>query len=475
MKCLRKIVLCVAAVMATLSVVGCGGGGGALGAATAAVNVFAVDDMNTGFDHVWVTINKVELLNGTQSTTVFDETATGGRVVDLLTLHDGTGARFLLLGSSGAPAGTYTGAKVTLSKDLNVFTTGATTGTAATFAGATGSDFAMDLTFSPPQTVSAGHNLVVDFDLSTWTLTGNTVSSTGGLFVKKGSETGIEDETRHEHDAYRGEVSELAGSVPDQTFTLSHEHMSVKVRTSGSTTLVNDDGSVNPALSDAQHVEVRGVFNVTDKVLDATSIQIHKLSTNQDELGEVRGLVTANSSLGGTLTLTVAEAEHFVPSGTSITISTDSNTLYFSATGVAITPIEFFASLENNTSKLDAQGTVTSGNLLAKRIRLAEVEGGDHNLPRDVRLLGAASNIDTTAMTFDFTPSEHEGATIGSGTVVHVVTTSGTTYELRSGNSDATTFFTGLAATPNVRVRGSYDATTSTLTAMRITPAPTHG
>src|SRR5262249_1507093 len=143
---LRKEKLTIAAALAlALALVGCGGSGSSAGSSSpnSTMNVYAADDMSTGFDNVWVTIDTGSLTkkDGT-SVTVFDESSSGGRTVDLMSLHNGNGALFLLLGQA-PPAGQYAGVNVVVSSTLTVVPTGASNAVQATFAGAASSTFTM--------------------------------------------------------------------------------------------------------------------------------------------------------------------------------------------------------------------------------------------------------------------------------------------------------------------------------------------
>src|SRR5437762_31947 len=104
------------AFLAALAVlVGCGGGSG--GSATtggnvpgnARVGIFVTDDLTADYDHVWVTIKKVELQGAGGSVTVYDDAA--GRTVDLRALNDAGTQKFALLGEASIPAGTYASAE----------------------------------------------------------------------------------------------------------------------------------------------------------------------------------------------------------------------------------------------------------------------------------------------------------------------------------------------------------------------------
>jgi hypothetical protein len=110
---------------------GCGGGGSGSGSVgTNLVSLFITDSLD-GNDHVWVTVKSVDLQSAGGATNVFSNSA--GVTVDLKTLRDATGARFQFLNQDTVPPGTYSGAKVTLDKNLVVFPHLAGVGTPMTF------------------------------------------------------------------------------------------------------------------------------------------------------------------------------------------------------------------------------------------------------------------------------------------------------------------------------------------------------
>ncbi|MHB8638083.1 MAG: DUF4382 domain-containing protein [Fimbriimonadaceae bacterium] len=449
--------------MCLLLLSGCGGSGG-VGAAGAGGNMslFAIDDMNAGYDHVWVTIDKVDLVGPANATTnLFDATATGGKVVDLRTLHDGGGARFLLLGGCNTPAGTYTGINVTLAPSLTVVPTGATAGIAATFSGATGSTFEMSLTFAAPQNISASNKLVVDFNLANWNLNGTTVSATNNAYLALGSTTGITDPTRHEPSDYDGAASALTGVAPTQTFTLTDGQHSVTVATSASTVITNSDGSANPVLANGSKVDVTGTFDATNNVLDATAIRIH-VGADQSHAPLVSGLVTAFDPVANTVTLQLRDCDDFQPSATTITITVDTTTTYFGPTGVTDTHDQFFGALVAGTSKVYATGSLSGATFAASKIQIQGSPSADNELA----IHGPSSNANLAGLTFDVTPSQWEGDdSLNNSTVIHVVLTANTKLVNSGGVVDAATFFGSLTAQPNVMVRGTLDTASMTLTA----------
>ncbi len=471
-----------------LLLAGCGGSSSSAGSTeTPATQVFATDDLNSGFDHVWVTIDKVDLIGASGTTNLYDDTANGGKVVDLRTLRDSTGAKFLLLGGCNTPPGTFTGVTVTVASALNIVSAGSKTSTAATFSTSSGSTFALSLTFATPQMISATNRVVVDFDLANWVLTGTSVSATNNQFLTQGPTTGLGDGTRQCSSDYVGSVSGLTGTAPSQTFSLTQGKNSINVAMSSTTTIVNSDGSSNAALANAEHVLVSGTFDPAGSVLDATSITIQtgKVKPPADH---VMGLVTAFDATAGTLTVQIQGCDGFQPSATTVAVSVSPTTMYFDGWGVTDTQSQFFAALVANTSLVFADGTLSGSALTASDVAISipptsgsgggldnpggpnvPVGGnGPNNPPRHIAIQGVASNSIPTAGTFDVTIANWEGIPIPKGGVVHVVTSSTTQFTNVGAAQTQAGFFTAITSTTQVQVRGAFDPSTMTLTATQV-------
>ncbi|HLK16441.1 MAG TPA: DUF4382 domain-containing protein [Fimbriimonadaceae bacterium] len=469
MKLTRFTWLSAILVLTAALVAGCGGGGsgstGGGGGGGGGSQLFAVDDMNAGFDHVWVTIDSVALTtSGGGTTTIFDATAQGGRVVDLRSLHDGAGARFLLLGGFNVPPGSYTGITVTTAAGLTVFPTGATTGTAATFAGATGNKFVMTLALMTSQTSSQSSRVIVDFNLANWTLTGTTVSAANNAFLTLGSPNGINDGSRHVASDYDGTLSSLGGTAPAQTFTLTQGSSSLNVATNSSTVINNSDGSANPALANGQLLDVFGTFDTTTNVLTATAITIRIGGSRPPE--RVRGVVTAFDATAGTITLQPGDCDWFEPTSSALTIDVNSNTMFFGNSGVTDTQAQFFAALVAGNSKVAVDGSLSGSTMTAVAIRIY----GPPPIPTtiDTAVQGMVSNANVTAGTFDLSIHDWEGGRVDRDATVHIVTTSSTVVRVNGQASTLAAFFTALGSNSFARVRGSLDLSTMTLTAVVI-------
>ena len=89
--------------VSTLFLAACGGGGGS-GTATGAVNVHLTDAPSCGYDHVYITVDHIEVSFNGNSWTSIPVSSSVTQPIDLLNLTNGV---FMTLGQASVPAGTY--------------------------------------------------------------------------------------------------------------------------------------------------------------------------------------------------------------------------------------------------------------------------------------------------------------------------------------------------------------------------------
>lgn len=455
-------------------VLGCGGSGSG-GSSGSGTDVFIQDDMNTNYSHVWVTIDQVSIVKNGSTQVLFDGTANGGtgKVVDLLSLH-GTGAPLFLMLGQAAPVGPFQSVSVTVASSLSVVPTGSTTPIAATFQGATGSTFTMSLTL-PTGPVGPGgqapipNGLLVDFDLANWNLNGTTVSATNNQFLSPGTWTGFGSPGNQVPNDFLGAISDLTGTAPNQTFTLTGP-FAVTVQTTASTVIFNADGTVSASLSAAENsgemAMVSGSFDASTKTLTATSIRLVP-ATALPLAPAVGGVVQSDSASNGTITIQVASSDNWLPITMNLTIDVTSNTSLIDGSGVTDTPAEFFAALTAGTTRIFATGPISNGVMQATMVGISMPLGsiGSGGQGGEVVLMGSPTNINATAGTFDLTVGAWEGKFTGPATTIHVTTGSGTTF---NNNQSETSFFQSLTQTTKVAVRGNLTPSTDTVSAVAV-------
>ncbi len=437
---------------------GCGGGG-STGGGGADLGLYITDDLNTGFDHVWVKVEHVSLTGQFGQVTVFDDPA--GVPVDLLSLHDSGGPLFLFLTGRAIPTQVFTSVQVTLDKDVVLFPTGATTGQNDVFdsSGPTSKTFDIPITgqrFSPGKQA-----MVLDFDLSQWTVANGIVTVPQSGLTKRDDHPSLHDLHRHHRGEYHGTISTLAGVAPDQTFTLKFGSGQVSVAVDSTTVIIDGNGG-NPVLSNNQRVEVEGVVDPATQVLQAFKVRIDDADEDQEQ--DVLGTASNANSGAGTFDVSVDQARGFVPDEATAHVTTSSNTVFLSHHGIVLSATDFFALLGSETPQsVEVEGLydAASNTIAAQRIHI-ETEGDDND---GVEIRGGVSSFDASAHTLAIAPTEWEGFLFQGLDPIQVTTQTGTHYRVGDADSTQDTFFAALTAGATVRAEGTFDSSARTLAA----------
>lgn len=374
----RLTAMCV--LLGAMSLAGCGGGGsGSSSTGTRKVAVLATDSFREDYDQVWATIYKVELLpeGGGAPVVVFDDPT--GRQIDLKTLRDATGARFAFLGDASVPAGNYTGVRFALGSEMRLVEHGKTVVKPMPLSSTLPLDSAghpqVTVNFPAPRALgSSGDPVVIDFDLANFILKDGKLTPS----VVEGDRSGLSDPSRHEHEDYKGAVSELSGSAPTQTFVLNRGRgMSVTVATTAATAIYGSG-----SLDNGKVVEVTGRYNPTTDRLVATKIEVKGAGEDSNEsegshAPEVKGSVGSVSATAGTFSVTLRKAKGFAPNVTTINVITSPTTVFRTDGGRTKTSVEFFALL-TGAAKVEVEGTydATSNTLTATKAKV-ENESND--------------------------------------------------------------------------------------------------
>jgi hypothetical protein len=432
-----------------------GGAGG--GGAQTSTNIFITDNLNAGYDAVWVTIHDVSLVHANGNTaTVFHSDA--GEVVNLRALNDGA-ARFLFLCENKIPNGAYKTIQVTLDNDLTLYPTGATTGQAAQFDSSLNNNSGMTeikLNLSPPFVVSANtDDIVVDFDLARWEINGTVVTPA----INVDTFPGLGDGGRHDRREYEGTVANLTGTVPNQTFTLNTRSGSFPVQLTSDTVVFRDNGSGSATLANGQRVGVRGSFSTTTNMLLAARVKI-KDGDDEDDEPEVRGAVSDANAVSGTFKVTTDEVSGFMPVANFVNVATTTDTKYFSHRGLAMSQADFFAALiqQGSGAMVEVEGGTyesASNTLTARRIKLEDEDDDGH----EAEARGKVTAINADQGTFDISLQEWAGFQAQMGQTVGVAVDADTLY--KDGNGQAVTraqFFAMLTTNTVVKVHGVFNA-----------------
>ena len=434
-------------------VAGCGGGGGSSsGSGTSNLNVFLTDGVDDDYSSVWVRIFEVRLKRtGGGPVTVF-ESATG-EVVDLRLLNNGQ-ARFSFLSAANAPAGSYTGVEIELSKTLVMVPTGTNSGEEKEFEDQPGDPQGkskIKFDFPQPLVVGGGAtNLILDFVLDRWQVVNGKIRPV----VEKHGGQGFDDDTRHEFEDVSGTVADLAGGFPAQNFTLNLAGgAKVRVQTTANTVIVNEDGSPNPSLANGQRVEVTFKFRPSSGTLVATLIKIEDGVGGQED--KAWGPVTEIDAGNFKFRMSPTRARGFVPPGGPILVRTGDATVFMTDGGQVITKAAFFAALTVG-SKAEAEGTYDDA---GQTMEATKAKLDDDGAVDDHEARGTVSNIDAAAKAFDLMLTAWMGFSGTAGDVLRVTMQANATFRDSNGAPiDAAAFFAAIADGATVEVEGTAGA-----------------
>ncbi len=454
---LRLIVL---AAFIPISVGGCGGGSSS--SRSGNVAVFATDGFRDDYDHVWVTIYKIEVLTASGvSDVVFDDPV--GRVIDLKSLRDPSGQRFALLANASVRSGVHTRVRVTIGSTINLVPRGSTIAQSIQVASDVPRDgngnALLEFALANPHDFSAGNeDVVIDFDLAAFAIANGKVRPS----IKHALGAAIRNRNRHEKNRFSGIVSDLSGTPPDTTFILATEGRTrLTVVTNANTRIFNADGSPNPALSNGQRVKVAGTFDADTRKFVATEIRIG-VEVEIQEPPEVEGAPSNINPVAGTFDVTVSSAEDFMPPSTTVRVVTTADTVFRSRGGVRMTSAEFFAALATAAS-VEVQGNYNSSTntFTALRAKLDDEPSGGED--EDVEVRGNAVEDDSTAGAFTVRPIFEWEGFLPNNNSVRVQTTASTRFKNLDGSliTKANFFSLFLMGNPGaiqVKVEGSYAA-----------------
>ncbi len=304
---------------------GCGGasGGGPVadgsGTSTgrsAPLEVYITDAFSDQYKQVLVTLYKIELsTDGTNYTTVYASDA--GQTIDFSALS----STAQLLSTVNVPTGTYTSARVTFGDHITlVAQDGTSTSTAVDTTLGTDANGQIALVVPTPTKVQAGQTatVLVDFKLAEFKLVGSVLRpqiacGDGGMIGTK---------ARGGH--LMGTVANLNGTTG---FTLQGPNgKTITVALTSTTTITSGQTGSAIALANGQSVAVDGAFDASTQTLTATSVVLNDYTTIPR--AQVRGTVASVDTSNNSFTLTIAGAEHFLPTGGTITVKTTSTTRF---------------------------------------------------------------------------------------------------------------------------------------------------
>lgn len=355
---------------------GCGGSGSGTESSDrseSSVGVFFTDTLSADYDQVWVTTFKVELTNDSGKVTLLE--IPEGQEIDVRSLAGAERSEFLFMGSTSLPKGTYTKILITVARNAQIFAKGSEAAVSAPFSATLndGDRSRLEVTLDPPLAVtSASHDLVIDFDLAAWKLEEGTLAPV----VKIHPGTGLEDLNRQRGHEYRGILSGLTGTAPEQTFILGLGGKRVQVVCSPETKILAEGLETDaPALTDGSLVEVKGRFDILTRSLRAQSILI-KSGPGPEKEAKVKGAAKEANEAEGTFATLPLIVRGFIPSGRSVKVTTSDATKFMNENGRTMTKAVFFSSVKNEKAIVESLGMwlAASSTFSASSVRLESAD-----------------------------------------------------------------------------------------------------
>lgn len=428
---------------------GCGGGGGGTSGSVVAgprVGFFVTSSSTGAFSHVWVNVKQVNLVGPSGKVSLFQSTT--GKPVDLASLNQAGQKVFAVLGVNPVPISTYSSVEVTVDKSVTVVPTGSATGSQDDLAGSTGTT----KTISFSTTATGSKDVVANFDLSKWTVSGSQI--TGSAQDDNGSEVSGGTQEPQE---FQGAVSNLSGASPTLAFDITEESATTHVVTDSTTVIANSDGSANPVIANGSVVDIHGTLDTTTKALKAATIMV--MVGNHVSPNHADGTIASTGA--NSFVLNVNHCEGQIPSSATMNVTVTATTAFLDANGITITSAQFFTAAVAGT-RVEAAGTydLPSNTLAATSVSIHQDHqnggggGGGNNSDHEVQIKGPVTVVNAANGTLTMTVQEFEGAQLTQGSALNVVTTATTTF---NGVTLAT-----LATGTAIEVHGTYSGTTLT-------------
>jgi hypothetical protein len=440
------------------------------------------------FEHVFVTIHKVELVSADDQTfPVWSSDA--GRVVDLATLRDATGERLALLGGVPAPGvtgkKTYKRARITLGDSITFLKRGEKSAKPTPLDDSIGRDDegrrVLTVLIDRPRDLGNGkEDLILAFDRSAFQFADGRVTPSvrearGGIST---------DPARQEPALFVGTVSEATagGDGPERVFALTPdagargENFLVWLRSSAP--FFRADGKPSPALTDGGRVAVRGRLQPSTKRVIAESVAVLAEGEKPDAVASLIGIPSDVNADGGSFKIGVRDSVRITPAYSEVTVTLGEGAVLRSASGLPVGKEAFFASLkkagDGQYAEAEGEYEPTTGVLTANRVRL--VETPNEKAPRETSLTALAKTVDEKSLTVTAPLVDWDGIVPpASGKAWTVNTSAATVCRDKAGKTIPLADLLTAAKDPDtyaVHVVGSYAGGAITATRLELRPAP---
>jgi hypothetical protein len=313
-------------------VAGCGGGGSSQPTTTrsAPLGIYVTDSFRDDYSQVFVTLRKIEVSDGKQFRTVFEDA--GGKSINASALANAS----TLVSRASVPEGHYTQVRVTLDDHINLVPAGGGAAINAPIDDSVGSHVGSQFTLivDAPATVTTGtaSKLILDIDLAAFELVGGRVHP----HLRGG------DDSKFQRDEKGAEVRGTVSNLTAQGFDLVLTGGStVPVQITSATSVFSGKQGSAVALANGQQVEVKGSADPTTNTVTADRIKVEdgtaqSGSDNSGGNGEQQtgdnaqseGIVASANSGAASFTLTLQEVEHLQPTAGTITVLTNASTVF---------------------------------------------------------------------------------------------------------------------------------------------------
>ncbi|GAB4453259.1 MAG: hypothetical protein OHK0029_05730 [Armatimonadaceae bacterium] len=435
------------------------------------VGVFLSATGKSSFDHVWATVQKVELIDVMEKpVTVYE--STDGFTVDVRRLEQ-EGKRALLT-VAPLPAGkSYIRARVTFDRTLPVFEPGSNVAKMLPFSDSVARDEQerplLSFPLDRPRDLGDGTgNLLIEFPLDKWTVAEDRIVPA----LKEGG-ADLADLSRQETGVFTGTVQDVSTNAEGATFSLTTgENQSLTVQTSHGTIFHNAGPVPSPTLVTGKKVTVRGVLAPDTKRVMATDIMVAG-DGKETAVSVVLGEVASADAATGTVALKMRQVDGMVPTLNAITVLVAPDAVFRSPGGLLLKNDDFYKSIGKPGTLVRFAGTFepVSGTFQAVR---AKVESEKFQQAHEAEVLGMAGSVKPEDRSFVLAEAtEWQGIALKEGkSSVPIVATAATAYQDDKGGFLATsTFYETAAKGENpVRVLGIY--ANGKLTATRVVLMP---
>jgi hypothetical protein len=419
------------------------------------------------YDHVWVTIQRIELIDVMEKPViVFDDA--DGVTLDLVHLRGGVGGnRFALLDIAAAPSGrSYQRVRLSFTRSFQLFEKGAAVGQMMPLSDTLARDDqerpALSFPLNKPRDLGGGkENVVVSFDLAKLEVKEGRVIPA----LAEGTQDGLPNPARQEPATFTGTLSEINRAGKETTFTLTlAPNRTVTVQASDATIYYNDGAAPSPALGDGKRVAVRGVLAADSKRVLAQQVEVYADAKPATVSATLRGVVSSADPASGTLTVAATQVEGIVPTLTAVTVMLTPDAVLHSSGGLLLTRDQFFGSLSAGRGTLAVVEGAYEPVTGVMKATQAKIENAIFAPAHEVEVEGTPKDVDATAARLtvgeatewqgiSLGVSGKEGATAG----IPIVTTAATMFRDENGQYLASaSFFAAAAGNKSVRAAGIY-------------------